>query len=40
MLDFFFRDRLLANVLKHPCMVNMPVEKSQGPQPSLRSWLS
>lgn len=39
-LDFFFRDRLLANVLKHPCMVNMAVEISRGPQASLRSWLS
>lgn len=38
-LDFFFRDRMIANVLKHPCMVNMAVEITQGPQASLRSWL-
>lgn len=39
-LDFFFRDGILANVLKHPCMVNMAVEVSMGSQPNLRSWLS
>jgi hypothetical protein len=38
-LDFFFRGRLLAKVLKHPCMANMAVEISRGSQASLRSWL-
>jgi len=39
-LDFFFRDRVLVNVIKHPCMINSAVELTRNPDPSLKRWLS